>query len=210
MIELEKLIPSIIEIIKVIGPYAVAIVSTIFAYCQTKRLASAQEKIALINKEKDLFIANLQNTYALKKEKEARNKDISKRLIELYTPLYAKIESLVNNYIGLIFDTQSKEKIRNDINKYLLDDYIKMDIHARKLVLAESIALCQILGDQELYKIAANFGHKIDETVASIDISGNKSGKEYVEKMRELQKEYGLLYVAFFYRIAREQQAANK
>ena len=80
-----------IELVKVAGPYVVAISTVIFSYFQALKLSSTQEKIAQVSKDKDLEIAAIQKRASLDLEEYKLNKESINNLKSIYCPLYAKI-----------------------------------------------------------------------------------------------------------------------
>lgn len=64
--------------------------------------------------------------------------------------------------------------------------------------------------DHKAYELAVKLDRKITEALSLIDFSGNSSGSEHLENLKRVQREYGLLYVSFFYRVANLESTANK
>ncbi|WP_143233454.1 hypothetical protein [Aeromonas veronii] len=81
---------DMIEIIKSIGPYAVALGTTAFGYLQTKRVAE-------ITKEKDIELANLQQVSTRNSEKLKNHNAALIQLQRTLSPIYAKAEVILHN-----------------------------------------------------------------------------------------------------------------
>lgn len=194
---------SFVEIIKAIGPYLVAVAGMAFGYFQSKNVAQ-------ITKEKDLEIASLQQRSTLAMEKLKNSNAALLKLQEIYSPMFAKVESLFHTYRGLVSDDKSPTTIKADLAKFVANDYISFSIESRKAVLAEAIVICQILQDQKAYEMAVKLDSKITEALSFIDFTGNSSGSEHVEALKKSQREFGLTYVSFFHRITNLNSAANK
>uniref|UniRef100_UPI001C0AFE04 hypothetical protein n=1 Tax=unclassified Aeromonas TaxID=257493 RepID=UPI001C0AFE04 len=79
-----------------------------------------------------------------------------------------------------------------------------------KKVLAEAIVICQVLQDHKAYEISVNLDSKITEALSLVDFTGNSSGSEHTKAINKVTREYRLLYVSLFYRVANLTEAANK
>ena len=192
-----------IEIIKAAGPYIVAVAGTAFGFFQSKRLAE-------ISKDKDIQLAELQKQSLFLLEKHKAQITATLRLQEIYSSMFAKIESVFHNYCGLISSVRRADEIQGDLKRFVVDDYESLSVEGRKTVLAEAIAICQIMQDHKAYELAVKFDRKITEALALIDFSGKSSGTEHLENLMRVQREYGLLYVSFFYRVSNLEPTANK
>ncbi|WP_139123943.1 MULTISPECIES: hypothetical protein [unclassified Aeromonas] len=73
-----------------------------------------------------------------------------------------------------------------------------------------SFVICQVLQDYKAYEIAVNLDSKITEALSLVDFTGNSSGSEHTKAINKVTREYGLLYVSLFYRVANLTEAANK
>ncbi|MCW8355322.1 hypothetical protein N5P32_05235 [Marinomonas pontica] len=193
---------SFVEIINAIGPYVVAVAGMAFGYFQSK-------KVAEITKEKDLQIASIQQDSILAMEQFKKSNVALLKLQEIYSPMFAKVESLFHTYRGLVSDKKSSSAIQADLEKFLVDDYISFSVESRKAVLAEAIVICQVLQDHKAYEIAANLDNKITEALSLIDFTGKSSGSEHMVVLKKLQREYRLLYVSLFHRVSNLNSAAN-
>ncbi|TKB58522.1 hypothetical protein [Ferrimonas aestuarii] len=191
-----------IEIIKATGPYLVAMVGMFFGFFQFKKTIQSQKELAKISKEKDIEIANIQNI-SVRNMEAMKNRQLAiSKLQEVYSPMYAKIESLLHVYCGLVTKKQPANVIKSDLEKMVIDDYLLLTTEKHKLVLAEAIAICQVLQDHKAYELAVKLDFKIIEVLSLFDFTGNSCGSEHIDKLREVQKDLGLLYVSFFYRVA--------
>ncbi|MBR9827407.1 MAG: hypothetical protein GYB41_01950 [Oceanospirillales bacterium] len=194
---------ALVDIIKAIGPYIVAVAGMAFGYVQSK-------KITEIAKKKDLEIANIQQRSIFQMEQLKNSNAALLKLQEIYSPMFAKVESIFHTYIGLVSDKKSPTNIKSDLEKFVADDYISFSVESRKAVLAEAIVICQVLQDHKAYEIAVNLDNKINEALSLVDFTGNSSGTEHTEVIKKIKREYGLLYVSLFYRAAELVKAANK
>jgi hypothetical protein len=194
---------ALVDIIKAIGPYIVAIAGMAFGYVQSK-------KVAQISKEKDLEIARIQQRSNFEMELFKNSYAALSKLQEIYSPMYARAESIFHTYIGLVSNKKSPINLKSDFERFLVDDYIIFSVESRKKVLAEAIAILQVLQDHKAYEIAVNLDSKISEALSLVDFTGNSSGSEHTEAISKITREYGLLYVSLFYRVANLTKAANK
>ena len=192
-----------VDLIKAVGPYIVAVAGMAFGFIQTKRVAE-------ITRDKDIEIANFLQKSLISKEKLKTQTNAAAKLQALYSPVFAKVESIFHNYCGLVSSKKSIEAIKSDLEKFVVDDYISLSVESRKAVLAETIAICQLLEDHKAYELAVKLDNKITEALSLVDFSGISSGIAHLEEIKEVQKQYGLLYVSFFYRVANSISAANK
>ncbi|EGR3111746.1 hypothetical protein DNG97_24765 [Vibrio parahaemolyticus] len=194
-----------IELVKVAGPYVVAISTVIFSYFQALKLSSTQEKIAQVSKDKDLEIAAIQKRASLDLEEYKLNKGSINNLKSIYCPLYAKIETLYHNYYGALSrHSSSKQDYQQFLLDFVIDDYNKLTVESRKLILANSIAQCQLLKDHKLYELAVKLDCKVTEFLAAFNLTDNCNSSEVAEKLECIYKDFGLLYVSFFYRLGEE------
>lgn len=194
---------ALVDIIKAIGPYIVAVAGMAFGYVQSK-------KVTEIAKEKDLEIANIQQRSIFQMEQLKNSNAALLKLQEIYSPMFAKVESIIHTYIGLVSDKKSPKDIKSELEKFVADDYISFSVESRKAVLAEAIVISQVLQDHKAYEIAVNLDNKINEALSLVDFTGNSTGTEHMEEIKKIKREYGLLYVSLFYRATELVKAANR
>jgi hypothetical protein len=133
------------------------------------------------------------------------------KLEELHSPVYAKLSWIFHHYIGQVSGTSTN----NDLQKYfdkigLIDSYIEINSMTRKLVLAKSIALCQLLDDQKSYELCIKLDQNLSLALSKIDISGQKRDDESIEELKQIISEYNLNYVALFYSFSKSQSSDFK
>lgn len=194
---------TLVEIIKAIGPYAVAVAGMAFGYVQSK-------KVAQIAKEKDLEIASIQQRSTFEMENFRNSNAALLKLQEIYSPIFAKAESIFHTYLGVVADKKLPTNIKSEIKEFVVDDYISFSVESRKKALAEAIVICQVLQDNKAYEISVNLDSKITEALSLVDFTGNSSGSEHTKAINKVTREYNLLYVSLFYRVANLTKAANK
>ena len=194
MTEVEQSL-DIIELFKVVGPYAVALGTTAFGYVQTKRVAE-------ITKEKDIELAQLQQSSIQNAEKLKTQHLASTQLQKILSPIYAKAEVILHSYCGLIARNPETKILKREFADLVLDDYISFTVESRKVALAEAIAICQTLQDHEAYELVVKFESAITKTLGLVDFSGNSFGQEYLNELKAARREYSLLYVSIFYRVS--------
>lgn len=202
MSEVEQTAVNLVEIVKSAGPYTVAIIGMAFGYLQSRKTVETQREIAKITKEKDLEIANIQSLNLLAMEELKNSKIAVSKLQNIYSPMYAKVESICHKYVGVVAGEKAASLIQKDLLKFVYDDYISLTVESRQVVLAEAIAICQMLKDNKAYEIAVQLDSKINEALSLVDITGKSSGIANIDKLRATQREYRLLYVSFFYKLA--------
>ncbi|MGL6418109.1 hypothetical protein ACSZMW_09805 [Aeromonas allosaccharophila] len=186
---------DMIEIIKSIGPYAVALGTTAFGYLQTKRVTE-------ITKEKDIELANLQQVSIRNSEKLKNHNAALIQLQRTLSPIYAKAEVVLHNYIGLVVKNTSAKNLECNLAKFVLDDYTSFSVESRKIALAEAIAICQILQDQNAYELIVKFESAITKALGLINFAGDFAGPEHLNEVIEARNQYSLLYVSIFYRLS--------
>ena len=113
----------------------------------------------------------------------------------------------MHSYKGVVTKDRSATEVTTDLEKLVVDDYSTFTPEYRKMALAKSIALCQLLEAHKAYEIACNFELKITEALSMFDFSGASTGKEHCNDLSRVQKEYSLLYVSFFYRVANKKNS---
>ena len=202
-----KNIEALIELVKVSGPYIVAILGTLFGYLQSKRASNTQEKIAKLTQEKDLSITKLQ--FALNESQENRKNTrlILEKLEESYSPLYAKVESIMHSYLGIVANEKPRSEILNSLNELVVNEYIELSPMYRNSVLAKGIAFCQVLKNHNAYEIVVKLEGKITRALGLLDFSGNSCGEVHFNELKEARKEYQLLYASLFYCITNKEQS---
>ena len=192
-----------LEIIRATGPYIVAVAGMAFGFVQSKRVAE-------ITKEKDIQLAKLQQRSLRSLEKHKAQITATLRLQAIYSSMFAKVGAIFHNYFGLVSSKRGAAAIQKGLIELVVDDYESLSIESRKVVLAEAIAICQILQDHKAYELAVKLDSKITEALSLIDFSGKSSDCEHLENLKRVQREYELLYVSFFYRVANLESTANK
>lgn len=207
MASVEQSPTELVEVIKAVGPYLVAILATVFAYVQSRKSNQTIENVAEINKNKDIELHKMQALINEKQDKSKHVEFIFKELEKCYSPLYGKMESLMHSYKGVITDNRNATQVKPDLIKLVVDDYSAFKPEYRKQVLAKSIALCQLLEDHKAYEIACNFDFKITEALSMFDFEGLSTGEIHCNELSRVQKEYSLLYVSFFYRVANKKNS---
>ena len=193
---------DIIGLVKASGPYLVAVAGMLFSFIQTKRVAE-------ITKEKDLEITKLQQQSVISIENLKSKSSAILKLQEIYSPLFAKVTATLNVYCCVVSSKKKSEDIKTDLSERFVDDYNSLTFESRKIVLAEAIAICQSLKDHNCYELAVKLDNKMTEALALVDIPGACAGSEHVEPIYTALRELNLLYVAFFYRLAKSEAAAS-
>ena len=193
---------GLVDIVKAIGPYFVAVAGMAFGYVQSK-------KVTEIAKKKDIEIANIQQRSTFNMEQLKNRNAAFLKLQEIYSPMFARVESIFHTYIGVVAVKKSPTEIRSELGKFVVDNAISFPIDSRKAVLAEAIVICQLLQDHKAYETAVNLDNKVNEALSLIDFTGNSSGPEHTEVVRKITREYNLLYVSLFYRVGESINAAN-
>lgn len=190
---------DIIELLKTVGPYAVALGTTAFGYAQTKRVAE-------ITKQKDIELAQLQQSSIRNTERLKNQQVASTQLQKVLSPVYAKTEVILHNYSGLIAKETDAKTLIGDFASLVLDDYISFSVESRKVALAEAMAICQMLQDHKSYELVVRFESAITKALGLINFSGNRSGQDHLNELEEARREYALLYVSIFYRVSNTEE----
>ncbi|BDA62292.1 hypothetical protein K5M76_02965 [Shewanella xiamenensis] len=190
---------NIIEIVKAVGPYAVALGTTAFGYLQTKRVAE-------ITREKDIEITQLQQSSIRNAERLKTQHLALTQLQKILSPVYAKAEVILHNYGGLIAEKAEARALKFDFNNLVVDDYISFTVESRKIALAEAIAICQTLQDHKAYELVVQFESAITKALSLVNVSGSSSGLEHFNEVKAARREYGLLYVRIFYTLSNAEE----
>ncbi|TOK18070.1 hypothetical protein CGI23_24690 [Vibrio parahaemolyticus] len=186
---------DIIELLKAVGPYAVALGTTAFGYVQTKRVAE-------ITKEKDIELAQLQQNSIRNAERLKAQHLALTQLQKILSPVYAKAEVILHSYGGLIAEKTEAKTLKRDVANLVADDYISFSVESRKIALAEAIAICQTLQDHKAYELVVKFESAVTKALGLVNVSRNRSGLEHFNELEAARREYGLLYVSIFYRLS--------
>ncbi|NRF25877.1 hypothetical protein HRJ45_12520 [Vibrio coralliilyticus] len=190
---------DIIELLKVVGPYAVALGTTAFGYVQTKRVAE-------ITKDKDVELAQLQQSSIRNVERVKAQHLALTQLQKLLSPVYAKAEVILHSYGGLIAVKAEATTLKRDFAKLVVDDYAAFTVESRKIALAEAIAICQTLQDHKAYELVVKFESGVTKALGLLDFSGNSSGQKYLNELETARREYSLLYVSIFNRLSNTEE----
>ncbi len=187
-----------VDIISTAGPFVVALASLAFNYLQTKRIAK-------INYQKDIEIANIQQKSIILEESLRSKHVYLTRLEEIYSPILARTESLVQNYIGCICEeNKPPASIVASLEHFVVDDYSNFSLEIRKTALAKAIIICHSVKNHRAYELAIKLDGQITQALALFDFTGKSSGAIHIDAIRKLQKEYQLSFVSIFYCIAND------
>ncbi|MDV2856999.1 MULTISPECIES: hypothetical protein [Oceanimonas] len=190
---------NFIELVKAVGPYAVALGTTAFGYVQTKRVAE-------ITREKDIELTQLQQSSIRKAERLKTQHLALTQLQKILSPVYAKAEVILHNYSGLIAEKTEAKTLKRDFISLVVDDYISFTVESRKIALAEAIAICQTLQDHKAYELVVQFESAVTKALGLVNVSGNSSGLEHFNEVKAARREYSLLYVGIFYRVSNAEE----
>jgi hypothetical protein len=117
---------GLIELVKVTGPYVVAVLGTLFGYLGNKNAKEISIKVAELQSEKELSLQKENHRFEDGKRIVEIKKDVIDRIIKELEPIYSNALMLVKSYYSLcssgdpfnkqMFDKVIRDRFFSDLN----------------------------------------------------------------------------------------------
>jgi len=206
-LEFWKLIgKGFIELVKVSGPYVVAVLGAVFGYLGNKNAKEISIKVAELQSDKDLSLQRETHRFEDGKRVAEIKKDIIDRVVKELEPIYSNTLSLIKAYYSMCSSGDS-------FNKKLFDEMIRDRFFADvKLqdeadsALARVSAYVSILADANMSMELIKLQNCISACTGVVEWDGTNWGDEHSEKVRKLMEEIQLTYMALFIKLGKSIQ----
>ena len=197
---------GLIELVKVSGPYIVAILGALFGYWSNKNAKEISIKVAELQAEKDLSIQRENHRFEDGKRIAEIKKDIIDRIINELEPVYSNTLMLVKSYYSMCSSGQS-------FNKSLFDQLIRDRFFAdvkpqdeANSALARVSAYVSILADVNMTFELINLQNCILECTGVVEWDDKNWGDDHTERVKELMDQLQLNYIGLFIKLGKSLQ----
>ena len=206
-VEFWKLIgKGFIELVKVSGPYFVAVLGAIFGYLGNKNAKEISIKVAELQSDKDLSLQRETHRFEDGKRVAEIKKDIIDRVVKELEPIYSNTLSLIKAYYSMCSSGDS-------FNKKLFDQMIrdrffadvKLQVEADS-ALARVSAYVSILADANMSMELIKLQNCISACTGVAEWDDTNWGDKHSEKVRKLMEEIQFTYMALFIKLGKSIQ----
>ncbi|HCG6558196.1 hypothetical protein [Vibrio alginolyticus] len=206
-VEFWKLIgKGFIELVKVSGPYFVAVLGAIFGYLGNKNAKEISIKVAELQSDKDLSLQRETHRFEDGKRVAEIKKDIIDRVVKELEPIYSNTLSLIKAYYSMCSSGDS-------FNKKLFDQMIrdrffadvKLQVEADS-ALARVSAYVSILADANMSMELIKLQNCISACTGVVEWDDTNWGDKHSEKVRKLMEEIQFTYMALFIKLGKSIQ----
>ena len=206
-VEFWKLIgKGFIELVKVSGPYFVAVLGAIFGYLGNKNAKEISIKVAELQSDKDLSLQRETHRFEDGKRVAEIKKDIIDRVVKELEPIYSNTLSLIKAYYSMCSSGDS-------FNKKLFDQMIrdrffadvKLQVEADS-ALARVSAYVSILADANMSMELIKLQNCISACTGVVEWDDTNWGDKHSEKVRKLIEEIQFTYMALFIKLGKSIQ----
>lgn len=197
---------GMIELIKVCGPYIVAILGAVFGYLGSKNAKDISIKVAELQAEKDVNLQREAHRFEDGKRVAEIKKDIIDRVVKELEPIYSNTLSLIKAYYAMCScgETFKKPLFDQMIRDRFFAD-IKLQDQADSALARVSAYVC-ILADANMTVELFKLQNCISECIGAVEWHDNNWGEEHSEKVRNLMDEIQISYMSLFIKLGKSIQ----
>lgn len=206
-VEFWKLIgKGFIELVKVSGPYFVAVLGAIFGYLGNKNAKEISIKVAELQSDKDLSLQRETHRFEDGKRVAEIKKDIIDRVVKELEPIYSNTLSLIKAYYSMcssgdsfnkkLFDQMIRDRFFADVNLQVEADS----------ALARVSAYVSILADANMSMELIKLQNCISACTGVVEWDDTNWGDKHSEKVRKLIEEIQFTYMALFIKLGKSIQ----
>ncbi len=197
---------GLIELVKVSGPYIVAILGSFFGYWGNRNAKEISIKVAELQNEKDLSLQRENHRFEDGKRISEIKKDIIDRVVKELEPVYSNTLLLVKSYYSMC---SSGEPFNSQLFNKLIRDKFFADVEPMEeanSAMARVSAYVSILADANMTLELINLQNCILECTGVIEWNGENWGDEHTEKVRKLMEQLQLTYMGLFIKLGKSLQ----
>lgn len=206
-VEFWKLIgKGLIELVKVAGPYVVAVLGAVFGYLGNKNAKEISIKVPELQNDKDLSLQRETHRFEDGKRVAEIKKDIIDLVVKELEPIYSNTLSLIKAYYSMC-------SCGDSFNKPLFDQMIRdrffVDVELQERAdsaLARVSAYVSILADANMSMDLIKLQNCISECTGVVEWNDTNWGDEHSEEVRKLMEEIQLTYMALFIKLGKSIQ----
>ena len=192
-----------IELVKVSGPYIVAILGAVFGYLGSKNAKEISIKVAELQSEKDVSLQREAHRFEDGKRVAEIKKDIIDRIVKELEPIYSNTLSLTKAYYSMC---SSSEPFNKALFDKMIRDRFFLDIKLQEQAdsaLARVSAYVSILADANMSMELIKLQNCISECTGVVEWDDKNWGIQHSEKVENLMKEIQLSYMGLFVKLGK-------
>lgn len=206
-VEFWKLVgKGMIELVKVSGPYIVAILGAVFGYLGSKNAKEISIKVAELQAEKDVNLQREAHSFEDGKRVAEIKKDIIDRVVKELEPIYSNTLSLIKAYYSMC---SSGEPFNNELFNKMIGDRFFADIKLQEQAdsaLARVSAYVSILADANMSMELIKLQNYISDCTSVVEWDDKNWGETHSEKVKKLMEEIQLSYMGLFIKLGKSIQ----
>ncbi|MEH0802611.1 hypothetical protein H4F28_08320 [Vibrio alginolyticus] len=206
-VEFWKLIgKGFIELVKVSGPYFVAVLGAIFGYLGNKNAKEISIKVAELQSDKDLSLQRETHRFEDGKRVAEIKKDIIDRVVKELEPIYSNTLSLIKAYYSMCSSGDSfNQKLFDQMIRDRFFADVKLQVEADS-ALARVSAYVSILADANMSMELIKLQNCISACTGVVEWDDTNWGDKHSEKVRKLMEEIQFTYMALFIKLGKSIQ----
>ena len=197
---------GMIDLVKVSGPYIVAILGGVFGYWGNKNAKEISIKVAELQSEKELSIQRENHRFEDGKRIAEIKKDIIDRIINELEPVYSNALMLVKSYYSMC---GSGEPFDKSLFDRLIRDRFFVDVKPQdeaNSALARISAYVSILADANMTSELINLQNCILECTGVVERDDKNWGADHTERVGKLMEQLQLNYMGLFIKLGKSLQ----
>jgi hypothetical protein len=197
---------GLIELVKVSGPYIVAILGAFLGYLGSRNAKEISIKVAELQEEKDLSLQRENHRFEDGKRIAEIKKDIIDRIIKELEPVYSNTLLLVKSYYSMC---SSEEPFNKQLFDELIKDRFFADVQLvdeANSAMARVSAYVSILADENMTIDLINMQNCILECTGVVEWNDQNWGVEHTGNVKKLMEKLQLTYMGLFIKLGKSLQ----
>lgn len=197
---------GLIELVKVSGPYVVAILGAFFGYLGNRNAKEISIKVAELQSEKDLSLQRENHRFEDGKRISGIKKDVIDRVINELEPVYSNTLFLVKSYYSMC---SSGEPFNKPLFNQLIRDRFFADVKPQdeaNSAMARVSAYVSILADTNMTLELISLQNCILECTGVVEWDDVNWGTEHTVKVKKLMEQLQLTYMGLFIKLGKSLQ----
>jgi hypothetical protein len=194
---------GLIELVKVTGPYVVAILGAVFGYLGNRNAKDISIKVAELQNEKELSLQRENHRFEDGKRISEIKKDVIDRIIKELEPVYSKTLMLLKSYYSMC---SSDEPFDKPLFDKLIKDRFFLDVQPMdeaNSALARVSAYVSILADATMSLEYISLHNCILECTGVVEWDDQNWGIDHTNEVRILMDKLQLTYMGLFIRLGK-------
>jgi hypothetical protein len=196
---------GLIELVKVSGPYLVAVLGTYLGYLGNKSAKEISLKVAEMQNDKDLSVQRENHKFEDGKRISEYRKDLVDRIIKELEPTYSNSLALIKSYHSICGFKEPFNQVKfNTVirDRFFSTDQLEVQLETERS-LSRASAYISIIADMNISVEMINLQKVIRDCNGVIEWDGKKWGESHTQKVTYLMQELQMVYLALFVKLGK-------